>query len=307
MDWTRRLRFRHLQLLISLAETGSLSDTARQAHTTQPGLSKWLKELEEDAGASLFERHARGLTPTPTGELLVSHARRIQTEMERAQLNLEALQEGSNRTFAVGTSPAAAPSFVPAAMMKFLRQHPKTRLQLQENTMNAMLEQLEHGSLDVVVGRLDNFEPRPSLRTEALYDEPLRIIARVEHPLSYERNISWDQVLKYDWVVWPRGTPIRSRLENALTAAGLHRPHYRIESTSQVGNLWLLQYSDMLSVASERIARHFTDRGLVVPLDIELGSEGGFVGMCWRDEANPDAALQDLLDCFRQAVSLMFD
>ena len=55
MNWTRRLRLRHLQLLVSLAETGSLSDTAKLAHTTQPGLSKWLKELEEDAGAELFE------------------------------------------------------------------------------------------------------------------------------------------------------------------------------------------------------------------------------------------------------------
>ena len=46
MDWTRRLRLQHLQLLVSLMETGNLSGTARAAHTTQPGLSKWLKELE---------------------------------------------------------------------------------------------------------------------------------------------------------------------------------------------------------------------------------------------------------------------
>jgi len=61
----------------------------------------------------------------------------------------------------------------------------------------------------------------------------------------------------------------------------------------------------MLSVASERVARHFTGRGLLVPLDIEVGSEGGFVGMCWRDEADPDPTLRELLDCFRQSVSLI--
>ncbi len=95
MDWTRRLRLQHLQLLVSLMETGNLSGTARAAHTTQPGLSKWLKELEEDVGAPLFERHARGLRPTPYGMTLFNHAQRVLTEMERARQNLEAMRSGS--------------------------------------------------------------------------------------------------------------------------------------------------------------------------------------------------------------------
>src|SRR5262245_42008215 len=120
MNWTRRLRLRHLELLVSLAETGSLSDTAKLAHTTQPGLSKWLKELEEDAGAELFERHARGLRPTPQGDVLLSHVRRLLSEMERAQSNLDALREGFAPNVAIGTSPASAPSLVPDAILYYL-------------------------------------------------------------------------------------------------------------------------------------------------------------------------------------------
>ena len=99
MDWTRRLRLQHLQLLVSLMETGNLSGTARAAHTTQPGLSKWLKELEEDVGAPLFERHARGLRPTPYGMTLFNHAQRVLTEMERARQNLEAMRSGSGSRY----------------------------------------------------------------------------------------------------------------------------------------------------------------------------------------------------------------
>ena len=87
----------HLKLLIELNENESLSDTARTSHTTQPELSKWLKELEDDIGAPLFERHSRGLRTTPMGKLFIEHARRMTTEVARAQHNLEAFQEGSSQ------------------------------------------------------------------------------------------------------------------------------------------------------------------------------------------------------------------
>ena len=91
MDWTYRLRLRHLQLLLSLAETGNLSQSATALNTTQPALSKWLKELEKDVGLPLFERHARGLRPTGPGEALIEHARRIEAHLDTARDDMQAL------------------------------------------------------------------------------------------------------------------------------------------------------------------------------------------------------------------------
>lgn len=302
MDWTRRLRLRHLDLLISLAETGSLSDTARTTHTTQPGLSKWLKELEEDVGAPLFERHARGLRLTPQGRLLLEHARRIRSEMQRAQYNLEALREGSTLGVAVGTSPASASSLVPDAIGRFLERHPKARVAFVESTMNLLLERLERGQLDVVVGRLDNYEPRPTLCSEMLYDEPLTIVARPGHPLALREQVEWEDIYLYDWIVWPQHTPIRSKLDNVLSLSGRKPLPYRIESSSQMGNLWLLQHSDMLSIGSERVAAHFAALGLLVALPLKLGATGS-LGMCWRDEPHLAEGTRDLLDCLRRAAT----
>ena len=75
MDWTGRLRLRNLQMLLSLAQTQNISRSAVALNTTQPGLSKWLRELETDIGLPLFERHARGLKPTPYGEALIEIGR----------------------------------------------------------------------------------------------------------------------------------------------------------------------------------------------------------------------------------------
>ena len=300
MSWTKRVRIHHLHLLISLSETGSLSDTAKQLFTTQPGLSKWLKELEDDIGAPLFERHSRGLVPTEMGELLIAHAYRVVNEMDRAELNLASLKAGGSRTIAIGTSPASAPTFVPAAIMNFLNKHPNSRINIQEGTMNTLLEKLETGKLDLVVGRMDNYQPRTNLLSEILYKESLNIVARVDHPLTKLSSLTWPDLYQYDWIVWPTGTPIRSKLDISLTTAGQKPPPYRIESTSQVGNLWLLQFSDMLAIVSERVAIHFHERGLLTALDITLEGEQGAVGMCWKDDAPLDEMMTDLLISFRK-------
>ena len=107
MSWTRRLRLQHLKWLVSLAETGSISEAARACFSTQPALSKWLKDLEESIGAPLFERHARGLNPTAHGLTLLAHARRVLSEMERARHNLDTLQGTSTLRVAIGTSAAS--------------------------------------------------------------------------------------------------------------------------------------------------------------------------------------------------------
>lgn len=300
MDWTRRMRVQHLELLLKLAETGSVSETARLSFTTQPALSRWLKELEDGIGAPLFERLARGLRPTEHGRMLMAHAERVIAEMHRAQETLSALSQGQSFRIAIGTSPASAPNLVPAAIMNFLAIHPKASVELQEGTMDQLIERLEQGSLDLVVGRLDNYAPKNTLHHELLYTEAMRVICRPGHPLLSEQPASWDSLYRFEWVVWPKGTPIRSRLDAAFTAAGRKSPSYRIESSSLIGNLWLLQYSDMLSIASERVAEHFAERGLIADTGFTLNATGA-LGMCWRDEPIHHFGLADLQQCLRRS------
>jgi DNA-binding transcriptional LysR family regulator len=116
MDWTYRLRLRHLQMLQSIAQTGNLSQSAQALHTTQPALSKWLKELEADIGLPLFERHARGLRPTAHGEALLGHARRIAGHLDNARDDMRALLHGGGGRVVLGASGVSAAGVVPLAI-----------------------------------------------------------------------------------------------------------------------------------------------------------------------------------------------
>ena len=108
MDWTHRIRLRNLKIILSLAQTRNLSHSAAMLNTTQPGLSKWLKDLEEDIGLPLFERHARGLRLTSHGEALVAHAKRIDAQLDRAATDMQVLREGGGGRVVIGASGAAA-------------------------------------------------------------------------------------------------------------------------------------------------------------------------------------------------------
>ncbi|MCY1429967.1 HTH-type transcriptional regulator GbpR [compost metagenome] len=187
-------------------------------------------------------------------------------------------------------------------MQRFLHEYPKVQVELHEGTMNALLDRLERGQLDLVVGRLDNCTPRSTLRSETLYSERLRIVARPGHPLVSRDDLEWAELRTFDWITWPDGTPIRANFDAMLAMAGQQPLPYRVESMSLISNLWLLQYSDMLSIASDKVAEHFRTRGLVEPLRFDPEC-CGVLGMCWRDEAFPEPHLETLLGCMREAVS----
>lgn len=305
MDWTHRLRLRQLQMLLSLAQTGNMSQSAQQLHTAQPALSKWLKELEDDLGMVLFERHARGLRPTPQGEALIAHARRIEAHLDSARDDMQALRDGGSGMVVVGTSGASASDVVPMAVLRLLEWLPRAQIRLAESTMNVLMQQLAHGELDVVVGRSAPELHDAHIHAETLYMEPIHLVARPQHPLLQRAEgeaPGWRDLMAYRWLVWPRGTPIRNALEGALAAAGHALPPGSVESNSVTINLTLLGHSDMIGLASHRAALRFSHMGALRVLPVRLSGFGS-VSMYWRENTTDRTAVAAMLRALREASS----
>ncbi|MDR2154337.1 MAG: LysR family transcriptional regulator, partial [Burkholderiaceae bacterium] len=187
MDWTYRLRLRHLQMLQSIAHTGNLSQSAQALHTTQPALSKWLKELEADIGLPLFERHARGLRPTPYGQALLGHARRIAGHLDSVREDMRALLDGGSGRVVMGTSGVSATGVVPLAVTRLITLLPRVQINLMESAMDQLIPRLLQGELDIVVGRslpASALLAGRELRAETLYRDPVNFVSGLRHPLA---------------------------------------------------------------------------------------------------------------------------
>lgn len=105
-DWTQKLKLHHLQMLVALGEQGNLTQVAKMMNITQPALSKWLSQFEDEVGMVLFERHSKGLRPTEGGKLLLQHAQRLINDMSRSQYEIERFKQGGQvGSLMIGCSP----------------------------------------------------------------------------------------------------------------------------------------------------------------------------------------------------------
>src|SRR5690606_21496848 len=303
-DWTDRIRLRHLRILLSLAQTRNLSHSAAILHTTQPGLSKWLKDLESEVGLTLFERHARGLSPTAHGEVLIEHARRINAQLDRAAADMQVLQEGGAGRVVIGASGAAATEAAPRAILAIAREMPDIRVDLVEGTMDRLLTLLGRGDVDIVLGRTaDAIPDDSSVCSEVVYVDPVDLVARPGHPLFDLDRVQWQDVEQYRWIVWPKGSPVRHALEVALSSAERSFPSNYIESNSVIANVTLLNNSDLIGTASHRSVVMLVQMNLVRVLPLKLEGVGS-VSMYWRNDELYPRSVQLALDCVREVTSI---
>lgn len=299
MDWTHRIRLRHLKVLVSLAETRNVSRSAVLLHMTQPALSKWLKELEQDLGLTLFERHARGLRMTAYGEALLEHARRIDIELNRARDEMDSLRKGSSGYVAIGGSGAAIATTIPAAVLALLKRMPAARVDVVESTMDRLIEKLGRRELDIAVGRSQPQYLHADVQTEVLYQEPVHFVARPHHPLHKKRkNLSWDDLDGYRWVVFSSDTPVRAVLDQALHEVGRYVPSDALQSNSVLASFALLAASDMVTIASERSISQYEKMGALKRLPLRVG-DARPIAMYWRRDEHCSSAVEATLQCLR--------
>jgi len=301
MEWTQRLRVRQLHLLVALHENGNVSRTASQMGVTQPGLSKWLGELERDLGVKLFERNSRGLKPTSYCVALVGHARAVIGELDRTQATIRLMSDGASGNFVVGTTPTAATALVPKAAAYFRRQFPDAYIQIIEDKLDALLPRLKEGRLDCVIGKTDQARFDAGMRCDLLFKEHLRIVVSRQHPLARRRKVAWEDVRAYPWISPLLDSPLRKELEQELALANQPAPRYRLETGSTVVIIAMLQEGDLVSAMSARVAAHYQALGQIVALPLATQCAGS-VGVIRRRAAPNTALMRAFMEGLRLTV-----
>ena len=294
-NWTQKLKLQHLKMLVALGEQGNLTQVAKMMNITQPALSKWLTQFEEEVGMPLFERHSKGLRPSEGGKLLLQHAQRLINDMSRSQYEIERFKQGGLvGSLMIGCSPVAT-DCVAQAILSLLKEMPTLHLNIEEKVMTPLLHDLLSGVDDVVVGRVGGRALELPLNYRVLYTEPVCFVARPDHPLASMPRLSWADLAVWRWIVWPTGTPIRQSIDNALVDNGVMLPENTIESASMNVTSNLLLSSDMISILSLRLAQHYAEHRQLTILNLPRIEQKGSVGVFWRKSEVPSLALTRFL------------
>ncbi|MFB7928183.1 LysR family transcriptional regulator [Streptomyces sp. NPDC056039] len=137
---------------VTVCRLGSLSAAAAELHHTQSAVSRQIAGLERQLGVPLMERHARGVRPTPAGEVFRHHALTTLTEADRAVRAARDTHDGaSGRPLAVGATPSLATGIVPEAVRTLLRQAGSVRWSLLPALSPELHQRVLDGALDIAV------------------------------------------------------------------------------------------------------------------------------------------------------------
>ena len=215
------LKTKHLVLLVELGKHGSILRAAEAAHMTQPAASKLLAELEYALDVQLFERLARGISPTWYGEVMIRRAGAALAEMTTAHQEIQELLSGLRGRVAIGTVITPSTSIVPKAVKMLKEHHARVNVSITVDTSKTLLQQLRSGELDMMIGRIIGSEMSVELNFEPLRDEPHCLIARASHPLAQRQDISMDELSQQAWILPPMGSVLRDRLTALFLSQGI--------------------------------------------------------------------------------------
>ncbi|ASQ93182.1 LysR substrate-binding domain-containing protein [Streptomyces sp. 11-1-2] len=263
-----RLKLRHLVMLTAIDDQGSLMRAAEQLHVTQPVLTRGLRELESLLGVELFERGPRGMTPTPHGRAFLDHARTVVAELRQAGRHMTELSAGTAGTVTIGTHLAGTNVLLPRAIAALKAERPRLTVVVREATPDLLTQDLLAGRLDFTLGRLVPTE-ESRLRQHTLYQEPIRLVTGVGHPVLSRGAPALEDLLDYPWVVPVTQTALRHELEDALWRRGLSLPENRVECTSILTLRTLLRETHMVAALPQLVAQQ-DDQLALLPTALEM-------------------------------------
>lgn len=151
------MELRQLRHFIALAKSGNFHRAAETLNISQPPLSVSIRKLEEELSVSLFERHARGVTLTPEGELAVVQAQEIIRLSDELRLFAKESVSGVRGTLNLGFVASAAYDLIPTLVPVFRERFPLVDLRLREATSAEIIAGVAQGDLDVGLVRTPIF------------------------------------------------------------------------------------------------------------------------------------------------------
>ena len=294
-----RLRIKQLSLIAALQEFRSLRKVAEAMHLSQPAATKMLQEIEETLGVPLFERMPRGMQPTVFGESVINYAHLMLADLDNLREQLAAQQAGGVGEVSVGSIMAPTPGLLTHTIVELKSRFPLLKISVYVDTSDVLIQLLEQGKLDIVLGRIWNPSEHSGLNFEVVDNEALSVVAGAHHPLAQERQLELSDLAHLSWILQPPGSPMRQLLELAFREAKIATPTNLVETASILTTTILLQETEMVSVVPKTIAEHYATSGIICILPVRITLQLEPYGIITRKERIPAPAVVIFQDCLR--------
>jgi len=176
------MELRHLRYFVAVAEAGSLTEAAeRRLHTSQPSLSRQIRDLEKEVGVDLLSRSVQGVELTPAGKGFIDHARQALMHVDAAVETARRAAQPARKTLAIGFQTGHEMNWLPPAMQVLHDELKNIEVVVSSDYSPDLAEALARGRLDLAFLRV---EPGYDLEYIVVDREPLIVLMPSDHRLT---------------------------------------------------------------------------------------------------------------------------
>jgi LysR family hydrogen peroxide-inducible transcriptional activator len=237
------MELHQLKYFCAIADTGSFSRAAQQAHVSQPALSQQIAKLEDELGIQLFDRLGRSVRLTELGKTFLPRARAVLHDLESARSDIVEKKTSITGPISIGVIPTIAPYFLPPVLASFSRKYPEVSVTIAEEITPALLERLREGTMDVAILALPLSARSHDFQSFPLLEEKVFAVLPKKHALAKRDAISLDELEDDPFLLLRDGHCFRETTVAACKRANL-TPRIIFESG---------QFSSILSMVREGI------------------------------------------------------
>jgi DNA-binding transcriptional LysR family regulator len=250
---------RHLRYFLAVANERNFTRAAERLNIAQPPLSRAIKQLEDEVGAPLIDRHARPLRLTPIGRLFREQSTQILGRMNDMKSMVQAAVAIDSRQFTIGFVASTIYARLPELIREFRIRAPNVQLSLIESSTLDQIIALKEGRIDVGFGRI-RFDD-PAIKRTVLRNERLVVAFPVHHRLAQDFGpVSLHKVAQEPQIVYP-SVPRPSYADQVISLFRDfgHEPRIIHEARELQIAIGLVAAEEGVAIVPESVARSRTD------------------------------------------------
>ena len=245
-----RIKLRHLRYFVAAAEYGSLRKAGRALGIQQSAISRRIRDLEDELGASLFHRRSSGVHLTVAGQKFLQRARTALRHIHAGAHDVAAVGRAEQGHIKIGVFSSIASGFLFDLLRVFGKRYESVRVDLIDGNPPEHVAAVRQLQLDVAF--ITGTSPRDGCEVEQLWSERVFVVLPVDHPLADRVELEWSDLAGEHFIVsdTPPGQEIHDYLVRRLGGLG-HHPEIQCHYVGRDNILSLVAVGRGLTLTSE--------------------------------------------------------